>query len=229
VARHPASAARTALVVLGLPRVRFDLTTTPAGQVIRRNLGGRTCGLPTGRLGRAVLALPSAEGPYLQGRRRQALRTNARHARNAGVSCDAVRSLEASVRAARAVYGARCADGPDALAWLKATLSVAQGFVASAADGRPIAFAGIVVDGETAYLDLFISSDHADAGWARYLLQVYVAVELGQAGVRHLVSDSMLMASTGVSHFQHLVGFGPANVTIRTRPSHAAGARLTPR
>ena len=218
VLRHPTALAKTAVTMLRLPWVRLSLSPAPAGEAIRRHVGARRYGLPTGRLGRAVLTLPDSEEAYLAGRHRQAVRTNVRRARAADIRCHPVGPSGERLQVARAVYAGGAADDPVSLDWLEARLSAGAFFVARDLDGEAVAFASVLVDGEAAYLEFFISSrDHEAAACARYLLHVHLVVELRRAGVEHLVSDSLLAAPPGLRYFQHLVGFEPANVRLRRR------------
>lgn len=215
---HPTALAKTAVTMLRLPWIRLTLSPTPAGGSIRRNLGGRTCGLSTGRLGRALLTLPESEEAYLAGRHRQAVRTNVRKARATGITCHSVGPPGERLQVARSVYADRGDDDQVSLDWLEARLGAGEFFVARVPAGEAVAFASVLVDGHAAYLEFFISSqNHEAAAQARYLLHVHLVVELGRAGVEHLVSDSLLAAPAGVRYFQHLVGFQPANVRVRRR------------
>ena len=218
VVRHPTALIKTAATLLRLPVIRLTLSPAPAGNAIRKHLGARTCGLPTGRLGRAVLELPDSEESYLAGRHRQAVRTNVRKARAAGLACQPVDASAARLEVARAVYADRGHDDQVSRGWLEARLGAGDFFVTRDPDGQAVAFASVLVDGEAAYLEFFISSqDHAAAAFARYLLHVHLVVELRRVGVRYLVSDSVLAAPAGLRYFQHLVGYAPANVGVRRR------------
>jgi hypothetical protein len=216
--RHPTALVRTAFTVLRLPWVGVHLSPAPAGAAIGNHLGTRTCGLPTGWLGRAVLAVPESEEDYLTGRHRQAVRTNARRARDAGVTCRAVGPSGDRLQVAREVYADRGDDDQVSLDWLEARLGEGTFLAACGAGGEAVAFASVLVDGEAAYLEFFISSqDHEAAAAARYLLHLHLLGELRRAGARHLISDSSLAAAPGVRYFQHLVGFEPVNVRVRRR------------
>jgi hypothetical protein len=218
VLRHPAALTRAAVTILRLPWLGLSLSPAPAGAAIRRYVGARTCGLPTGRLGRGVLALPESEEAYLAGRHRQAVRTNVRKARVAGVTCRPVGLSGERLQVARRVYAGRANDDQVSLDWLEERLGAGDFFVACGPADDAVAFASVLVDGGAAYLEFFISSqDHEVAACARYLLHLHLVVELRRTGVAHLVSDSLLAAPPGVRYFQHLVGFEPANVRLRRR------------
>jgi hypothetical protein len=67
------------------------LSDSRSGQVIREYFSRRSLGvLPVTRFCRGVLVLPRDHAEYLRGRRRQALRTNLRHATEAGIRCEIV-------------------------------------------------------------------------------------------------------------------------------------------
>lgn len=70
-----------------VPRVRVQLSDRPAGRMIAAHLALRWCGVPRFRLAQGVLRLPPDFASYLRGRRRQAVRTNVRRARERGVVC----------------------------------------------------------------------------------------------------------------------------------------------
>lgn len=165
-----------------------------------------------------MLALPDSEETYLAGRHRQAVRTNVRRARAAGVTCQRVGPSRERLAVARRVYADRAKDDQVSRDWLEARLGAGEFFAACGPGGEAVAFASVLVDGEAAYLEFFMSSqDHEAAACARYLLHLHLVVELRRAGVKLLVSDSLLAAPPGVSYFEHLVGFEPANLRLRRR------------
>ncbi|MGH2913999.1 MAG: hypothetical protein ACRDMX_03320, partial [Solirubrobacteraceae bacterium] len=74
--------------LLRVPRTAVALSDGPAGQMIAQHLACRRWGLPRFRLAQGVLQLPSDRAAYLRGRRRQAVRTNVRRARELGLRCE---------------------------------------------------------------------------------------------------------------------------------------------
>ena len=100
--------------------------------------------------------------------------------------------------------------------WLSPLVRSGDFYVARAADGEPVAFAGVTVDVRCAFLLAFMAAQHHDQrSWARHLLHVHVVAALAKAGVTHLVRDSAFQLTPGIQYFQHLVGAKPANVKIR--------------
>jgi hypothetical protein len=172
---------------------------------------------PRGPFAQAVLELPTAEEHYLAGRHRQALRTNLRHARDLGVISDRVPTYEAWFEAVRVILHARCdghaagreMDKPDP------GQQVAH-YVARDAHGTPLAFAGVAVFGQFAVLFAMLSRPdrHPGASWARYQLHTFLALDLGRAGVRHLLVGSALRETVGNQYFQHLLGYRARNLRV---------------
>ena len=73
-----------------VPRAQVRLSERPAGRMIAEHLSLRRWGVPRFRLAQGVLHLPADFPAYLRGRRRQALRTNVRRARQEGIRCERV-------------------------------------------------------------------------------------------------------------------------------------------
>jgi hypothetical protein len=88
----------------------------------------------------------------------------------------------------------------------------ARWWVARSADGEPVAVAILVVDSEWALLSLLKSTEHA----ARYLLHTEVALSLGRAGVRYLLTDSpmVLRLDPNVRFFQRMLGYQVAHLVL---------------
>jgi hypothetical protein len=169
------------------------------------------------RRAQAILELPTTERHYLAGRHRQALRTNLRHARDLGVTSDRVPAYEAWFEAARVVLQARCdghavgreMDKPDPGQQMAY-------YVARDAHGTPLAFAGVALFGQFAVLFAMLSRPdrHPGASWARYQLHTFLALDLGRAGVRHLLVGSALRETVGNQYFQHLLGYRARNLRV---------------
>ena len=180
--------------------------------------------IATGRWAQAVLELPTVEGPYLAGRPKQALRTNLRHARDCGVTCDRIPTHEAWFEAAslilrdrydgRALAGDMNKPGPGQ--------RVAY-YVARGADETPLAFARVALLGQFAVLLSMIS--HLDqipsASWARYQLHTFLALDLGCSGVKYLIVGSALREAVGNQYFQHLLGYRARNLRVAVIESGA--------
>lgn len=181
-----------------------------------------------GRLAQAVLELPTAEEKYLSGRHKQALRTNLRHARKLGVTSDRVPTHDAWFEAASVILQnrhdgkavGREMDKPEP------GQQVAY-YVAHDVDEIPLAFAGVALFGQFAVLFVMLShlDRHPSASWARYQLHTFLALDLGRAGVRHLLIGSALRETAGNQYFQHLLGYRARNLRVEVMGS---GATFTP-
>ena len=176
---------------------------------------GRT--ISSGRRAHAVLELPTVEEHYLSGRPKQALRTNLRHARNLGVTSSRIPSYEAWLAAAKAVLDAR-PDGPEMARELDKPgpgQQVAY-YLARGADEMPLAFARVALLGQFAVLFTMLSNldRHPSASFARYQLHTFLALDLGCAGVQHLLVGSALREPAGNQYFQHLLGYRVRNLRV---------------
>ena len=212
VARHP-SLIRAFVAVWRLPVVdlrvqRADADAWP---------GAHFAPACRGRLAQAVLELPVAERDYLAGRSRQALRTNLRHARERGVTSARVRSYEAWSEAASVIMAAR-PDGRRAGREMRKPEPGQQVayYVARDADQTPLAFAAVALFGPFAVLVNLLSHPGRPPGasWARYQLHTCLALDLGRAGVGHLLVGSALRETAGNQHFQHLLGYRARNLRV---------------
>ena len=177
------------------------------------------------RWAQAVLDLPTAEKPYLAGRPKQALRTNLRHAGKVGVTSSRIPTHEAWFEAARLVLQARH-DGPGALQEMKEAEPGQQVayYVARDADETPLAFARVALFGQFAVLFTMLShlDRHPSASWARYQLHTCLALDLGRAGVRHLLVGPALREPPGNQYFQHLLGYRVRNLRVEVTKSGTA-------
>jgi hypothetical protein len=188
----------------------------PVGRIIR-----------DARWAQAVLELPTVEERYLAGRRRQALRTNLRHARDLGVTSGRIPAYEAWFEAASVILRARH-DGP---AMAREMDKPGHGqqvayYVARDADGTPLAFARVALLGRFAVLFTMLShlGRLPSASWARYQLHTFLALDLGRSGVKHLLAGSALRETAGNQYFQHLLGYQARNLRVAVIESDAGRA-----
>ena len=169
------------------------------------------------RWAQAVLDLPTVEEHYLAGRRKQALRTNLRHARDLGVTSDRIPTYEAWSEAASVILHAR-GDGPATAREMRKPTSGQQVayYVARDAYETPLVFARVALFGQFAVLLAMLSHPdrHPSASWARYQLHTFLALDLGCSGVKHLLVGSALRAPAGDLYFQHLLGYRARNLRI---------------
>ena len=230
--RSWATFARTALrrrreIVAGaqllrnLPLVEVRLTSQPAGDAIRGRLCGRVGGMPTRRIARASLQLPTAPEDYLRGRSKQAVRTNLRHAESAGITCE--RLVGEAAQSASLTEFAEL--GGWELRHITDVLRVAPGrehfHVARDAQGRTIATATLDVDEECAYLVFLQAVDGELSAPARYALTVHVIQALIRDGVPMLLMGNAVRLNPGLQYFQQRLGFEICNVRIADAASAA--------
>lgn len=200
---------------LPVVELRVRRSDADAWSASSANPVGRT--ISSGRRAHAVLELPTAEEHYLSGRPKQALRTNLRHARDLGVTSSRIPSYEAWLAAAKAVLDAR-PDGPEMARELDEPgpgQQVAY-YLARGADDMPLAFARVALLGQFAVLFTMLSNldRHPSASFARYQLHTFLALDLGCAGVQHLLVGSALREPAGNQYFQHLLGYRVRNLRV---------------
>ena len=218
------------MLLARLPRLRVTLTDGPAGRRIAEHLEHRVWGVPHSRLAQGVLALPADTTTYMRGRHRQAVRTNTRRAREAGVRCrelvDEAQRRHVAHRL-RSRMPAPPEDGYDRPGdlWL----------AAFDPDGEPLAIAVATVDREWALLQSLASTDRD----ARTLLHTDLVARLIAAGVGHLAVNGPTapMLDPRIQYWQRLLGYRVCNLAspyraqpvatapLRAQPSSASAAR----
>ncbi|CAB4743471.1 unannotated protein [freshwater metagenome] len=226
--RRPADLVRALAAVRRLPRVDVRPSASPGGDAVRAVLRARIApGVPGRLLGSAALAVPEVPGAYLEGRRAQTLRRKVRAARAVGTHVEPVdcpeerqRLLDLVDRLEREhpdpVYRVDEPANDDLLdhdLWL----------VARDPAGTPMLLSVTPVDGELAVLRYFrtlgYGTSHSDA---RYLATVELVTRLAERGVRWLLDTEPISAQTsGLRHFQKMVGFGYARFRLRRRGSRS--------
>jgi hypothetical protein len=212
---HTAGALALVALLLRLPCLHVWLTEAPAGRRIRAHMCHRSWGVPHARIAQGVLALRAAdEAETLRGRPRHALRTNNNRARAAGVRCQQLASAEERRRAA-VHLGERI---PHMRGWTLDRFAQPgdRWWGAHSPSGTPIGLAQVTVDREWALLHSFAASDHA----ARSLLHTTLAVALGNAGVRYLVTDApiALRLTPKLQYWQRLVGYQVTHLAVHRAP-----------
>ncbi len=210
----PVGVGATALLLAGLPRLTVSLSDAPAGLRLREHFDDRLWGVLHSRIAQGVLVLPEANGRYLRGRSRQALRTNIHRAREAGIAC---RRLDSVAERREAASHLR-----DRLAWPDAQFCLPGDAWWAAHDPRrrSVALAQVTVDREWALLRSFVSNHRA----SRYLLHAEIVEALVAAGVRYLaVGASMApLLEPSLQYWQRLLGFRVVNLSLRAKPIAAA-------
>lgn len=155
-------------------------------------------------IARAVLDIRASSDDYLRGRRKQAMRTNLRHAEKLGSTVRV-----ASVKEAADVNTERRRRGQRTIATRPGQALV----LVEGTDGTPRGFSVVTIDREWAHLDSFVGQGPREEFLAaRYLLQLHVVEYLRTRDVRYLHAGSALAVNTSIQYFQYLVGYDPMNV-----------------
>ncbi len=204
----------TMLLLAGLPRVRVALSDAPAGLRLRQHFDDRMWGIRHSLIAQGVLSLPEEPGQYLRGRSRQALRTNIRKARAAGVTCrqldhvDERRAAASQLRArvpGMSEWPDELFDPPEDIWWAART-----------PHGETVAFAQVTVDREWALLRSLASSDRP----SRYLLHAVLVDVLIACGARYLAVDGPIapLLEPSLQYWQRLLGFDVVHLSVSRRP-----------
>jgi hypothetical protein len=176
-----------------LPEIPVPLSDGPAAAFIAEHLSLTRGGIPRFRVAQGVLHLPPDFSTYMRGRRRQAVRTNIRRARERGFDCDhfTVPDWVPSDRDSR--------FNVDAEHWL-----------ARGPGGETLAEGWLVVDDECALLYAMTSS----GSYARWLLHTAMVERLCDSGCGLLITNSfdVPLMPAGQQHFQHLLGYSVARL-----------------
>jgi hypothetical protein len=201
----------TATLLTSLPRLHVWVSDSPAGQRLRRHFTHRIWGIPHTRLAQGVLVLPEEKGRYLRGRSRQAVRTNIRKAREAGIVCRSLSDI-GDRRATSVSLRPGASESTDE----RYALPGDQWHAAFAPGGAPLAIAQMTVDRECALLQTLFSSDHA----SRYLLHTELVETLVRAQVRYLAVHTQIapLLEPGLQYWQRLLGYQVAHLSISRAP-----------
>jgi hypothetical protein len=206
------------LTVPRLPWVRVEVSAQQAH--VWRALAFPAAGdsIFDGYLAQAILNLDIDDADYLSGRRRQALRTNIRHAESKGIRAVRLPSFEDwypvreemfTMRGVR--YNLERTSAPGS--------SHDMGyFVAIDAGGQVVAEAAVAIFERSAVLFSAMNrKEHPAAAESRYLLHTFMRSELKAQGLRHVIAGSVLRTRPGVRYFQHLVGYDICNLAVTIR------------
>ncbi len=185
-----------------LPSVRIDLSTGPAGAVIRQQLTMRRNGRLTFRHAQGVLFLPERYRDYLRGRHRQAVRTNIRHARDRGYVIETGYHDEWTL------------DPLDPRSSHITAAAPLECFHVLDRDGTRVAEAFITVDDRTALLHMATGT----ASYARWLLHAAIVERLcGHCDLLLTNTADVPLMSRGAQHYQRLLGYSA--VRLRLTPT----------
>ena len=204
-----AGARATCGLIRGLPRIEVRLTGEPAGERLSAHFGHRLWGIRHARVAQGVLVLPAEPGRYARGRSRQAVRTNMRKARAAGIACRPLDSAWTQ-RATWQGLGRRVDTADED----RFAIPGDRWWGAFAPDGGPVAFAQVTVDREIALLQTLASLDRP----TRYLLHTQVVEALVGANVRYLVASAPMapLLEPALQYWQRLLGYQIANLSVST-------------
>lgn len=187
---------------LCLPSIRIRPTASSAGRMIAEHLAIRWDGHWKFRRAQAVLLLPAEFPQYLRGRHRQAVRTNVRRARDAGLTVEhhPVEEWE---------------PGSDDFRVAHITPGPVERWNVIESDGRIVAQAILSVDGDVALLHGLMST----VTHARWLLHTAIVERLcGTSGVLLVNSDDAYLLAPGTRHFQRLLGYSVARLRLPRSP-----------
>jgi hypothetical protein len=224
LARRPVTLFRVLLAVARLPVVELSVSAGQAAALFSREFAPVDWPIFGGRWAQAVLDLEPDDQAYLFGRRRQALRTNMRHARNLGVQIGSVSSYEEWSAATREVLCSR-PHGQEMVTRLRPP-PVGQDigyFLAVDDSGRAVATTIVALFNDSAVLVWsFSAPDHPAASSSRYLLHTFMRSDLRMRGVRQLIGGTGVRDTPGLHYFQHLLGYEVRNLRIRVRETPEA-------
>jgi hypothetical protein len=168
-----------------------------------------------GRWAQAVLDLALDEPAYLAGRRKQALRTNLRRARQLSLQATAV-TYDQWFAAACEVLGHR-RHGPEVIEQMGPAPEgqPVSYYVATAPGGRPLAYGVVPIFNDCAVLARMLSApDDPASSPARYLLHSVMRSDLRDRGVRNLIVGTAIRQTPGLQYFQYLLGYEVRNLQI---------------
>jgi hypothetical protein len=217
LARRPITLFRVLLAVARLPVVELSISAGQATALLSREFAPVDWPIFGGRWAQAVLDLEPDDQAYLVGRRKQALRTNMRHARNLGVEIASVSSYEEWSTATREVLCLR-PHGLEMTTRLRPpAASQDMGYFLAVDDsGRAVATTVVALFNQCAVLVWsFSAPDHPAASSSRYLLHTFMRSDLRTRGVRHLIGGTGVRDAPGLHYFQHLLGYEVRNLRIR--------------
>ena len=201
----------SALAVWRLPVARLVMRPLEADSWFSENFppaGRKICG---SRWAQSVLELVQNEADYLAGKGKQALRTDVRRARSAGVVCRETGFNDFDI-AARTVLEARRGDGIHEMGRPGPDQRVGY-YVATSRQGDPLVFAGVALFGNFGLLFVMLSDTKIpDSDVARYLLHTFMVTELALSGYSYMLAGPVLRESPGNQYFQHLLGYKARNL-----------------
>jgi hypothetical protein len=183
-----------------------------------RHLTSRFTGRRLG-VARAVLEIPSSTEEYLRGRRKQAMRTNVRRARDMGCTATVVSGPESWAMASDPDVRAMTSTDPSELVIVATQTSDLH--------RPPRAIVVTSVEGQWAHIKRFVTiGPRGEALMSRHLVQLALVDELRARDVRFLHAGTALSPKPHVRYAQYLAGFDVVNVRVHPvgSTSEAQGA-----
>jgi hypothetical protein len=175
------------------------------------------------QLAQFMLEVPAIEAEYLAGKSRQALRTNLRHAAQAGIKCQRFSCYDDWRPLAEAILHER---GPservllDRITPPEPRHRIAL-YAATSPYERPVAFAVTTKFGDLSYLLMLLRTpDHPGASPARWALNAFVALDQANDGIRYLTVGSALRDDPGGQYLAHLLGYRVRNLRFVLGDTH---------
>ncbi|MGN6258328.1 MAG: hypothetical protein ACTHN3_11355 [Solirubrobacterales bacterium] len=197
--RVRAGSPRLMLYRLRLPSVRVRLSPSSPGRMIAQHFAIRERGHWKFRRAQGVLTLPAEFSLYMRGRHRQAVRTNVRHARDAGFTVE-FRRTEDWAPGTGDFRAAHITPGP------------VEEWVVLDREGAVVASSILSVDEEVALLHGLVSS----SSYARWLLHTAIVERLcGRCKVLLTNSPDAYLVGVGNQHFQRLLGYEIMRLRLR--------------
>jgi len=171
-----------------------------------------------GHWAQAVIGTSPKERQYLNGRHRQAVRTNMRRAQEQGIVARRLDEYGEFAAAAASVYAGR-EGGEEVLANMRAP-SPQERFAwycaSGPAEGTPVVIAAVALFGDAGVLAVMVGDlRNPHAGHARYLLHNFIRSDLAAHSTRQLIVGSVLREPSGNLYFQRLLGYRICNVRPR--------------
>lgn len=183
--------------------------------MIRRHLNQRVYAVRTGSAV-SVLFLPKAGADYLKGRSRQALRTNLTKAKALGLSAKEAESTTFRRAVADQLECGANINYLDAVLAEETTRHMRH-WLGYDADGNPIGFARLLIDGDIAWLKVMVCQRERKNSIVRYKLAAEIFQSLADTGIKLIINVSALQLDEGLIYFGQRLGFETVKIEINTR------------
>jgi hypothetical protein len=204
--------------LVALPVLRIKVSRAPAGRLIASYVSTGLLGVRAPfALCQAVLQLPDDENSILTGRRKQALRTNLRRAREDGLTPQWI-VQEGERRELLSAFAAAVPEFAHGAQVLSAALTQDLWLVVFSRDGMPLALLVASVDTHVALLRYLVTCGPAtpSTARARYLAHTELVRRLVRERVACLLvaSANPLRLTAGLRYFQARLGYRLHNLSL---------------